>query len=78
MMNYYFSDRDIDSAITLAGAQETIQSVYHAVQSQQQLQQSLQSQVQYVPYYGVVTQVVHYNVYPAGLFSIPYGGTYFL
>ncbi|MDA2123037.1 hypothetical protein PDM82_19025 [Bacillus cereus] len=23
-------------------------------------------------------QIVHYNVYPATFFSIPYGGTYFL
>ncbi|MGE7882883.1 DUF3947 family protein [Bacillus sp. NPDC094077] len=76
MMSCHFYNRDVDSAITLAGAQGTIHAVYHTVQAQQQLQQSMQ--VQHMPYYGAIKQIVHYDVYPAGLFSIPYGGVYFL
>lgn len=35
-------------------------------------------QSQYMPYAQPPMQIVHYDVHPAGLFSIPYGGTYFL
>ena len=35
-------------------------------------------QSQYMPYSQLPMQIVHYDIHPAGLFSIPYGGTYFL
>ncbi|MCW9132955.1 DUF3947 family protein [Bacillus paramycoides] len=78
MMNHYFyTGRQAGPAITLAGAQGTIQAVHQAVQMQQaQIEQMMQSQ--YMPYTQHPMQIVHYNVYPAGLFSIPYGATYFL
>ncbi|CAM3958648.1 competence protein ComK [Bacillus cereus] len=79
MMNHYFyTGRQAGPAITLAGAQETIQAVHQAIQMQQQAQMGHMMQSQYMPYTQPPMQIVHYNVYPAGLFSIPYGATYFL
>ncbi|MCU5458917.1 DUF3947 family protein [Bacillus cereus] len=74
MMNHYFY-----SGRQVGAAQGTIHAVYQAMQMQQQqaqLEQMMQSQ--YMPYSQFPMQIVHYDVHPAGLFSIPYGGTYFL
>ncbi|WP_237981297.1 DUF3947 family protein [Bacillus thuringiensis] len=79
MMNHYFyNGRQVGAAITLAGAQGTIHAVYQAIQMQQQAQATQMMQSQYMPYSQFPMQFVHYDVHPAGLFSIPYGGTYFL
>ncbi|AJG52729.1 competence protein ComK [Bacillus thuringiensis] len=79
MMNHYFyNDRRIGAAITLAGAQGTIHAVNQVIQMQQQAQFAKMMQGQYMPYSQIPMQIVHYNVYPATFFSIPYGGTYFL
>ncbi|EOQ20999.1 DUF3947 family protein [Bacillus cereus group sp. RP37] len=80
MMNHYFySGRQVGAAITLAGAQGTMHAVYQTIQMQQQQAQVAQMmQSQYMPYAQPPMQIVHYDVHPAGLFSIPYGGTYFL
>ncbi|EDR19747.1 hypothetical protein BAC_5332 [Bacillus anthracis str. A0488] len=48
------------------------------IQMQQQAQVAKMIQGQYMPYSQIPMQIVHYNVYPASFFSIPYGGTYFL
>ncbi len=77
-MNHHFYNGRVDAAITLAGAQGTIQAVYQGLHAQQQSQQAMLQQMQYMPYYQPPAQAFHYNVYPAGLFSIPYGATYFL
>jgi hypothetical protein len=79
MMNHYFYNvRQIVAAITLAGAQGTIHAVNQVIQMQQQAQFAKMMQGQYMPYSQIPMQIVHYNVYPATFFSIPYGGTYFL
>ncbi|MBE7104264.1 DUF3947 family protein [Bacillus cereus] len=79
MMNHYFyTGRQVGSAITLAGAQITIQAVHQAIQMQQQAQAAQMMQGQYMSYSQLPVQSIHYDVYPAGLFSIPYGATYFL
>ncbi|EJS60414.1 DUF3947 family protein [Bacillus nitratireducens] len=80
MMNHYFyTGRQVGPAITLAGAQMTIQAVHQAIQMQQQAAQVAQMmQSQYMSYSQLPVQSIHYDVYPAGLFSIPYGATYFL
>ncbi|MFK4328710.1 hypothetical protein ABH965_005415 [Bacillus sp. RC97] len=79
MMNHHFYiGRQVGPAITLAGAQGTIQAVHQAIQMQQQAQVEQMMQSQHIPYTQPPMQIVHYNVYPAGLFSIPYGATYFL
>ncbi|MEF7647032.1 DUF3947 family protein [Bacillus thuringiensis] len=79
MMNHYFyNGRQVGAAITLAGAQGTIHAVNQAIQMQQQAYFAQMLQSQYMPYSQLPMQIVHYDVHPAGLFSIPYGGTYFL
>ncbi|EJV57683.1 DUF3947 family protein [Bacillus wiedmannii] len=79
MMNHYFySGRQVGAAITLAGAQGTIHAVNQAIQMQQQAYFAQMMQGQYMSYSQSPMQIVHYDVHPAGLFSIPYGGTYFL
>ncbi|MGN7894295.1 DUF3947 family protein [Bacillus sp. 22475] len=79
MMNHHFYNvRQVGSAITWAGAQGTIHAVYQAIHMQQQAQAAQMMQSQYMPYSQLPMQIVHYDVHPAGLFSIPYGGTYFL
>ncbi|TPV41498.1 DUF3947 family protein [Bacillus dicomae] len=79
MMNrYFYNGRQVGAAITLAGAQGTIHAVNHVIQMQQQAQVAQMIQSQYMPYSQSPMQVVHYDVYPASFFSIPYGGTYFL
>ncbi|HFR4160326.1 TPA: DUF3947 family protein [Bacillus cereus] len=75
MMNHYFyNDRRIGAAITLAGAQGTIHAVNQVIQMQQQAQFAKMMQGQYMLYSQFPMQIVHYNVYPATFFSIPYGG----
>ena len=75
MMNHYFySGRQVGAAITLAGAQGTIHAVNQVIQMQQQAQFAKMMQGQYMPYSQFPMQIVHYNVYPATFFSIPYGG----
>ncbi|MDG1595547.1 DUF3947 family protein [Bacillus cereus] len=49
-----------------------------AIQMQQQVYFAQMMQNQYMPYSQLPMQIVHYDVHPAGIFSIPYGGTYFL
>ncbi|MFV8518732.1 DUF3947 family protein [Bacillus sp. SBS7] len=79
MMNHYFyNGRQVGAAITLAGAQGTIHAVNQAIQMQQQAYFAQMMQGQYMSYSQPPMQVVHYDVHPTGLFSIPYGGTYFL
>ncbi|MGG0153149.1 DUF3947 family protein [Bacillus mycoides] len=79
MMNHYFhTGRQVGPAITLAGAQMTVQAVHQAIQMQQQAQAAQMMQSQYMSYSQPPMQIVHYDVYPVGLFSISYGGTYFL
>ncbi|CAM4150509.1 DUF3947 family protein [Bacillus mobilis] len=79
MMNHYFySGRQVGAAITLAGAQGTIHAVNQAIQMQQQAYFAQMMQGQYMSYSQFPMQAVHYDVHPAYLFSIPYGGTYFL
>ncbi|QBJ65596.1 competence protein ComK [Bacillus anthracis] len=79
MMNHYFySGRQVGAAITLAGAQGTIHAVNQVIHMQQQAQFAKMMQGQYMPYSQFPMQIVHYDVYPATFFSIPYGGTYFL
>ncbi|WP_439874510.1 DUF3947 family protein [Bacillus mycoides] len=79
MMNHYFyTGRQVGPAITLAGAQMTIQAVHQAIQMQQQAQVAQMMQSQYMSYSQLPVQSIHYDVYPAGLSSIPYGATYFL
>ncbi|WP_242234615.1 DUF3947 family protein [Bacillus cereus group sp. BfR-BA-01316] len=79
MMNHYFhTGRQVGAAITLAGAQMTIQAVHQAIQMQQQAQVAQMMQSQYMSHSQLPVQSIHYDVYPAGLFSIPYGGAYFL
>ena len=62
-----FTGRQVGSAITLAGAQMTIQAVHQAIQMQQQAQVAQMMQSQYMPYSQLPVQIVHYDVYPAGL-----------
>ncbi|EEL31983.1 MULTISPECIES: DUF3947 family protein [Bacillus cereus group] len=79
MMNHYFyNGRQVGAAITLAGAQGTIHAVNQVIQTQQQAQFAQMMQSQYMSYSQLPMQIVHYDVHPAGLFSIPYGGIYFL
>ncbi|MFB6728549.1 DUF3947 family protein [Bacillus mobilis] len=79
MMNHYFySGRQVGAAITLAGAQGTIHAVNQAIHMQQQAYFAQMMQGQYMSYSQFPMQVVYYDVHPADLFSIPYGGTYFL
>lgn len=78
MNHYFYSGRQVGAAITLAGAQGTIHAVNQVIQMQQQAQFLKMMQGQYMSYSKPPMQVVHYDVHPAGLFSIPYGGTYFL
>ncbi|AZJ23116.1 DUF3947 domain-containing protein [Bacillus wiedmannii] len=79
MVNHYcYPERQVGSAITLAGAQGTIHAVNQAIQMQQQAYFAQMMQGQYMSYSQPPMQIVHYDVHPAGLFSIPYGGTYFL
>ena len=79
MMNHYFyNGRQVGATITLAGAQGTIHAVNQTIQMQQQAYFAQMMQSQYMPYSQLPMQIVHYDVHPAGLFSIPYGGTYFL
>lgn len=79
MVNHYcYPERQVGSAITLAGAQGTIHAVNQAIQMQQQAYFAQMMQVQHLSYSQPPMQIVHYDVHPAGLFSIPYGGTYFL
>ncbi|HGA0508992.1 DUF3947 family protein [Bacillus pacificus] len=79
MMNYHFyNGRQVGAAITLAGAQGTIHAVNQVIQMQQQAYLAQMMQGQYMPYSQLPMQSVHYDVHPAGVFSIPYGGTYFL
>lgn len=76
MMNrYFYNGRQVGAAITLAGAQGTIHAVNQVIQMQQQAKMM---QSQFMPYSQLPIQSVHYDVYPASFFSIPYGGTYFL
>ncbi|ALQ70612.1 DUF3947 family protein [Bacillus thuringiensis] len=79
MMNrYFYNGRQVGAAITLAGAQGTIHAMNQVIQMQQQAQVAQMMQSQYMPYSQFPMQIVHYDVHPTGLFSIPYGGTYFL
>ena len=78
MMNHYFYNGRQVGQITLAGAQGTIHAVNQTIQMQQQAYFAQMMQSQYMPYSQLPMQIVHYDVHPAGLFSIPYGGTYFL
>lgn len=78
MNHYFYNGRQVGAAITLAGAQGTIHAVNQAIQMQQQAYFAQMMQGQYMLYSQPPMQVVHYDVHPAGLFSIPYGGTYFL
>ncbi|HGP3673716.1 DUF3947 family protein [Bacillus sp. MHSD_36] len=79
MMNHYFyNGRQVGAAITLAGAQGTIHAVNQAIQMQQQAYFAQMMQGPYMSYSQLPMQSVHYDVQPMGLFSIPYGGTYFL
>lgn len=79
MMNrYFYNGRQVGAAITWAGAQGTIHAVNQVIQMQQQAQIAQMMQSQYMPYPQLPIQSVHYDVYPASFFSIPYGGTYFL
>ena len=45
-----FTERQVGSAITLAGAQVTIQAVHQAIQMQQQAQVAQMMQSQYMSY----------------------------
>ncbi|MBK5470168.1 MULTISPECIES: DUF3947 family protein [Bacillus] len=68
MMNHYFyNGRQVGAAITLAGAQMTIQAVHQAIQMQQQAQVARMMQSQYMSYSQLPVQSIHYDVYPAGL-----------
>ncbi|PEX84061.1 DUF3947 family protein [Bacillus cereus] len=78
MKCHFYNGRQVGAAITLAGAQGTIQAVHQAIQMQQQAQAAQMMQSQYMPYSQIPMQIIHHNVYPAGLFAIPYGGVYFL
>lgn len=78
MNHYFYSGRQVGAAITLAGAQGTIHAVNQVIQMQQQAQFAQMMQGQYMSYSQLPMQIVHYDVHPAGLLSIPYGGTYFL
>ncbi|MDL2416868.1 DUF3947 family protein [Bacillus tropicus] len=78
MMNHYFyNDRQVGAAITLAGAQGTIHAVNQVIQMQQAYFAQMM-QGQHMQYSQIPMQSIHYDVYPASLLSIPYGGTYFL
>ena len=72
----FYNGRQVGAAITLAGAQGTIHAVNQVIQMQQQAYLAQMMQGQYMPYSQLPMQSVHYDVHPAGLLSIPYGGTY--
>ncbi|MDI6533123.1 DUF3947 family protein [Bacillus mycoides] len=70
MNHYCYPERQVGSAITLAGAQGTIQAVHQAIQMQQQAQVAQMMQSQYMSYSQLPVQSIHYDVYPVGLSRI--------
>ena len=78
MMNHYFyNGRQVGHYYAGWGTRDNscCESNYSNAE-QAYFAQMMQSQ--YMPYSQLPMQIVHYDVHPAGLFSIPYGGTYFL
>ncbi|MGH0598744.1 DUF3947 family protein [Bacillus mycoides] len=67
---YFCTGRQVGAAITVAGAQMTIQAVHQAIQMQQQAQVAQMMQSQYMSYSQLPVQSIHYDVYPAGLSRI--------
>ncbi|MGU3368239.1 DUF3947 family protein [Bacillus mycoides] len=71
MVNHYcYPERQVGSAITLAGAKGTIHAVNQAIQMQQQAQVAQMMQSQYMSYSQLPVQSIHYDVRPAGLSRI--------
>ncbi|MDM5156594.1 DUF3947 family protein [Bacillus sp. DX1.1] len=73
MKSHYFNnERQVGSAITLAGAQETLHAVYHAMQSMPYYHHPI------VQYYHHPMYFIHQDIYPADFSTIPFGPIYYL